>query len=166
MLGGRNLVNGKTTMKDEDSAGGQAGAPTEDQLWNQLGNAVTLVAKQDQIVWAIFGVFWAANAVLLVALFTTGGLPKWPVGLVVSIVGVVLSLVWLAIQHRAMAWLRFYETIVRELEQKHLHVPPVVAFTGHPEKVKGVRVRPIMLSCAIVSVLAWGHATWWFFVTR
>jgi hypothetical protein len=37
-----------------------------DQLWNQLANAVALVAKQDQIVWAIFGAFWAANAVLLV----------------------------------------------------------------------------------------------------
>jgi hypothetical protein len=63
------------------------GAPNPDGLWSQLGNAVALAAKQDQIVWAVFGVFWAANAVLLVALFTTGDLPKRSVGLVVSIVG-------------------------------------------------------------------------------
>ena len=44
-------------------------------LWSQLANAVALVGKQDQIVWAIFGIFWAANAVLVVALFTTGALP-------------------------------------------------------------------------------------------
>lgn len=40
--------------------------PSQDDLWNQLGNAVAFVVKQDQIAWAIFGVFWAADAVLLV----------------------------------------------------------------------------------------------------
>lgn len=103
---------------------------------------MTLVAKQDQIVWAAFGVFWAANAVLLVALFTSGDLPKQTVGLIVSVVGIALSLVWLAIEHQAVAWLKFYGTIVWELEQQYLHVPSPVAFTGHPERVKGMRVRP------------------------
>jgi hypothetical protein len=138
-------------------------APSPDQLWNQLGNAVALVAKQDQIVWTIFGVFWAANAVLLVALFTTGALPKRPVGLVVSIVGLALSLVWLAIQHRAVAWLKYYEVVVGELEEKHLHVPPSVALTGQRERVGGVRVRPLMLGCPLVSAVLWGWSVWWFF---
>jgi hypothetical protein len=142
--------------------GGRTQTPSTSDLWNQLGNAVMLVAKQDQIVWAAFGVFWAANAVLLVALFTSGDLPKQPVGLIVSIVGIALSLVWLAIEHRAVAWLKFYETIVRELEQQYLHVPSSVAFTGHPERVKGIRVRPLMLACPIVSVVLWSGAVWWF----
>lgn len=69
-----------------------------------MGNAVTLVAKQDHIVWTVFGAFWAANAVLLVALFQSGDLPKRPVGLIVSRVGFALSPVWLLIRHRAQAW--------------------------------------------------------------
>jgi uncharacterized membrane protein len=141
---------------------GHTEPPSRSDLWNQLGNAVTLVAKQDQIVWAVFGVFWAANAVLLVALFTSGDLPKRPVGLVVSIVGIALSLVWLTIEHRAVGWLKFYEAIVRELEQTHLHVPPAVAFTGHPETVGGMRVRPLMLACPLVSAVIWGWSVCWF----
>ena len=85
---------------------------TRDDQWKQLGNAVALAAKQDQIAWAIFGVFWAANAVLLVALFTTGALPQPSVGLVVSSVGVVLSLVWRAIERRAVEWLKHYERVL------------------------------------------------------
>ncbi|OFW00137.1 MAG: hypothetical protein A3G20_08125 [Acidobacteria bacterium RIFCSPLOWO2_12_FULL_59_11] len=142
--------------------GGDTQTPSKSDLWNQLGNAVTLVAKQDQIVWAVFGVFWAANAVLLVALFTSGDLPKRPVGFVVSIVGIALSLVWLACERRAVAWLRFYEAIVKGLEQNHLHVPPSVAFTGHPETVRGMRVRPLMLACPLVSAVLWGWSVWWF----
>ncbi len=140
--------------------------PSHEDLWNQLGNAVALIAKQDQIVWAIFGAFWAANAVLLVALFTSGDLPKRPVGLIVSITGLALSLVWLAIEHRAVAWLKYYEAIMRELEQNHLHVPSAVAFTGGPERVEGMRVRPLILSCPFASAVLWGWATWWFWIYR
>jgi hypothetical protein len=141
---------------------GPAQAPPTSDLWNQLENVVTLVAKQDQIVWAIFGVFWAANAVLLVALFTSGDLPKRPVGLIVSIVAIALSLVWLATEHRAIAWLKFYEAILKELEQSHLSVPLSVAFTGHPEKVEGMRVRPLMLACPVVSAVLWVCSALWF----
>ncbi len=132
-----------------------------DKLWSQLGNAVVLAAKQDQIVWTVFSVFWAANAVLLVALFTTGALPKRPVGLVVSIVGFAISLVWTAIQHRAIAWLKFYEAVMSELERIHLRPP--VALTGRREQVGGMPVRPIMLGCPFVSFIFWGLSVWWFF---
>lgn len=50
----------------------------------QLSNAVALASTTNQIVWTVFGIFWAANAVLLVALFTTGDLPHRTPGLVVS----------------------------------------------------------------------------------
>lgn len=147
----------------ENASAGQP-APCPDGLWSQLGNAVALAAKQDQIVWTIFGVFWAADAVLLVALFTTGDVPKRPVGLVVSIVGVAISGVWTAIQHRAIEWLKFYETVMKELEgKKYLHVPPSIAVTGRREQVKGVRVRGLMLACPLVSVVLWGWALYWFF---
>ena len=132
-----------------------------DALWSQLQNAVALAAKQDQIVWAIFGVFWAANAVLLVALFTTGDLPKRPVGLVVSIVGLAISLVWTAIQRRAIAWLKFYEGVMSEIEERHLQPP--VRLTGRREQVGGMPVRLLMLGCPFVSVILWGWSVWWFF---
>lgn len=147
----------------KDATKGDRTHVLRDDLWNQLGNVVALVAKQDQIVWAVFGVFWAANAVLLVALFTTGDLPKRPVGLVVSIFGLALSLLWLAIQHRAMAWLKFYEKVVRKLEETHLHLPSSVALTGHEEQVGGMRVRPLMLGCPLVSAVLWGWSVFWFF---
>lgn len=133
--------------------------PSESHLWSQLNNAVILVAKQDQIVWAVFGVFWAANAVLLGALFTNGDFPERLVGLIVSIAGFALSLIWLAIENRALAWLKYYEAIVKKLEQNYLHIPSCVAFTGHPETVRGIRVRPIMQICPLVCTVLWCVAT-------
>ena len=64
---------------------------SNNELWNQLGYAVTMASKEDQIVWAIFGVFWAANAVLVVGLFTTGKMPSEIVGVVISTIGFVVS---------------------------------------------------------------------------
>lgn len=145
----------------KDTAG-HTQPPSKSDLWNQLGNAVILVAKQDQIVWAVFGVFWAANAVLLVALITSGDLPKWPVGLIVSFVGIAFSLVWLPIERRALAWLEYYEAILTKLEKKYLHVPLCVAFTGYPETVGGMSVRPIMRACPYVSAVLWGCFALWF----
>jgi hypothetical protein len=130
-------------------------------LWNQLGHAVSMAAKEDQIVWAIFGVFWAANAVLLVALFTTGALPSPPVGIVVSASGAALSWVWFLIQRRAIGWLSYYERIIRELEEKLL-VPHAVALspglneaTFNETVGRGVRVRPLMTGSGFVVAVLW-----------
>jgi hypothetical protein len=51
---------------------------------------------------------------------------------------------------------------VKELDQKYLNVPLSVAITGHPEQVRGVRVRPLMLGCRLVSAVLWGGSVWWF----
>ena len=67
------------------------------EIWTQLTNAINLRASKDQVLWSIFGAFWGANAILLVALFTTGKPPVESVGAVVSIVGFSLSLIWLKI---------------------------------------------------------------------
>ncbi len=130
-------------------------------LWNQLGHAVSMAAKEDQIVWTIFGVFWAANAVLLVALFTTGALPSPPVGIVVSASGAALSSVWFLIQRRAIGWLGYYERIIRELEQK-LQVPDAVALSPGLNKTtfnetvgRGVRVRPLMTGSGFLVAVLW-----------
>jgi hypothetical protein len=136
--------------------------PERDELWEQLANAVAFAAKQDQIVWTIFGVFWAADAVLLVALFTDGKLPEHPVGIVVSVVGFAISLVWSAIQIRAFGWLKCYETVIKQIEVERLHVPALIAVTGSGKRVDGVPVRGLMITCPLVSAALWGWAIWWF----
>jgi hypothetical protein len=124
----------------------------------QLGHAVATAAKQDQIVWAIFGIFWTADAVLLVALFTSGHLPSREVAIVVAVVGFVLSSVWSIIQFRSIAAFQYYESIIARLESdEYLAIPADVALTRRLNKVnaRGFRVRYIMVGCPAVSIGAW-----------
>ena len=137
-------------------------------LWKQLANAIHLNAKQDQIVWTIFGVFWAANAVLLVSLFKPTGIPEKHVGVLFSVVGLALSLVWWLIEKRAIAHLRFYEDIVERLETR-LEVPAKYALSGrrNTELYKkhvgqGIRVRTVMMGSSICSMVLWAYFTLWF----
>ena len=133
----------------------------ETALWSQLNNAVTLVAKQDQIVWTVFGVFWAANAVLLVALFTTGNLPGRPAGIIVSGVGVALSAVWWLIQRRAIGYLDFYGNVMRRLEERLLDENHEIALSGglnssvFGQTVNGPRVRPLMRLVCLLFIIGW-----------
>jgi hypothetical protein len=140
------------------------------ELWNQLGHAVTMASKEDQIVWAIFGVFWAANAVLLVGLFTTGKMPSAKVGVVISTIGIVLSCVWFIIQQRAIRWLKYYEKIIYRIEEyEELKIPPDIALSPRvnektfiEEVGHGVRVRSIMVASGFFIAISW-IATWvWF----
>jgi hypothetical protein len=154
-------LKASTTLNDS--------ARVQDDLWNQLGNAVSMAAKEDQIVWTIFGIFWAANAVLLVALFTTGTIPNPFVGIVVSTVGTILSWVWFFVQRRAIGWLAYYERIIQKLEEKHLNIPREIALSGYlNEKTfnetvgQGVRVRPLMIGSGIVIAIQWMAALLWF----
>ena len=135
----------------------------------QLANAVQLASKQDQIAWTIFGVFWPANAILLIALFTTGGLPSPLVGVVVSVAGLVFSIVWAIIQHRAIAYLNFYEAIIHRIEEHHLGVPPEIAISGWLNKElfatklgRTWSVRPLLKSYGIASAILWLLTLIWF----
>ena len=135
----------------------------------QLANLVALLAKQDQISWTIYGLFWPANALLLVALFTTGDLPTQVVGIVVSVVGVVLSMVWTVIQFRAIAHLDYYEAIIDRIEEQYVHVPTDIAISGRlnadlfRSKVAGtLRVRPLIKASPIVAAVLWILSASWF----
>ena len=134
---------------------------SNDTFWNQLGNVVTMAAKEDQIIWAIFGVFWAANAVLLVALFTTGAIPEDNVVMIISFVGLVLSLIWSFIQRRAIKWLIYYEKIINRIEDE-LKIPDHISISAYKnsnlyEEIvgKGVRVRKLMIRSSVVSMCIW-----------
>ena len=144
--------------------------PSRDSdLWNQLGNAVSLASTTNQVVWTVFGIFWAANAVMLVALFTTGDLPARVPGLIVSSVGIALSFIWALIQCRAIRYLGLYEAIIERLENC-LKVPTPVSLSRKInvelfKKMVGSSwwsVRPIMIGCAVISLLLWTWSFYWF----
>ncbi len=144
-------------------------------LSQQLSNAVTMAAKQDQITWTIFGVFWAANAVLLVALFPDGNLPEANVGITVSIVGVFLSLVWFFIQVRSIAWMKYYDLIIQRLEGKDnlnissdIILAPIQEIVKKDTKIKkifecSIRVRWLLKGSALFVSIMWILSALYFF---
>ncbi|MBI3872072.1 MAG: hypothetical protein HY304_03225 [candidate division Zixibacteria bacterium] len=133
------------------------------ELQDQLGHAVTMAAKQDQIVWTVYGVFCAANAVLLVALFTTGKVPPPPVGMVVSAAGAALSWAWWIIQWRALCWLGYYETIIEQVEIL-LNLPAELCLSSginkvtRRDRIRGMRVRGLKVGSALVAAFLWTAA--------
>lgn len=146
----------------KSSTNSKALSENQKGLWNQLGNAVSMAAKEDQIIWTIFSVFWAANAVLMVGLFTTGMFPEPPVGIAISAAGAILSWLWFFIQRRAIGWLVYYEKIIQEIEQEHLAIPREIALTGYLNDRKyketigqGIRVRPLMIVSGVVTATLW-----------
>ncbi|HLO15514.1 MAG TPA: hypothetical protein VK206_11840 [Anaerolineales bacterium] len=147
----------------------EAPKASNNDLWNQLANVVTMAAKEDQIVWTIFGVFWAANAVLLVALFTTGEIPSVQVGFVISATGTLLSYVWFIIQRRAIRWLEYYEKIIFQIEKEYLMIPSGIALsprvndqTFMEEVGHGFRVRFLMVISGAIVAIGWIAALAWF----
>lgn len=87
-------------------------------LWNQLSNAASLRSSEDQVLWMISGIFWAADALLLVALFQTGKLPEANVPLlVVSAVGMVLSTTQYFLQGRTLGHIHRYDALITRLER-------------------------------------------------
>lgn len=142
----------------------QIGQPVNlnrDELWRQLGNVIHLRSAQDQVLWSIFGVFWAANAILLVALFPKGHLPTYPVGLIISLVGLFLAVVWHKIQNRALGHVKLYEDLIKKLEEE-LHILPENAVSPSINKAlyekylaKGTPARKLMPICSQVMMGLW-----------
>jgi len=131
------------------------------EKWNQLNNAVTYACKQDQTIWNIFGYFWGTNALLLIALFSDGKFPEedW-IGLIISVLGGSLSLMWGRIQKRSIQHLRRYEEIEFNMEES-LNLKPSECLNGKRNtqdlerfvgKV-GVGRSIIIGNCYVISVL-------------
>jgi hypothetical protein len=135
-------------------------------LWHQLENTVAFATKQDQIVWAIFGVFGAAQAVLLAALFQNGTAPKDFVGPIVATAGLAISFVWTRTQHRAIEWLNHYEKFMEKLQnelQLRNELQHRFKLPDPEMKVPGEPVRPLMVRCARISGVIWMAVAifWW-----
>jgi len=123
------------------------------EKWQQLENAIKLRSAQDQVLWSIFGVFWAANAILLVALFPEGHCPTHYVGLIISLVGLFLAIVWYKIQNRALGHIYKYEGLMKELEEL-LEIPALYRVSGGITQ-KGIRARKLMPICSQVMMILW-----------
>jgi len=149
----------------------------DDWRWLQLSNAVASRSNMDQILWTVFGHFWGANAILLVALFQNGGLPKPLVGILVALIGTALSVAWKIIQRRALGHLKFYEDVVKKLEED-LKIPATDTLSGwlnaelyktHVESSTRWKAREVMNLCSASAVWIWAIGTcsfvFWGFVS-
>lgn len=142
--------------------------PDRRELWAQLGNAIELRSAQDQVVWAIFGIFWAANALLLVALFNNGSTPHDPLaGRVVGAVGIALSVVWFLIQRRALGHLVRHEKLMAKIEVA-LGISPDFAVSADVNRAAfkeyvrpGPRARHVMPACSVLGALGWTALLIW-----
>jgi hypothetical protein len=65
----------------------------------------------------IFGTFWAANVLLLIALFPEGHGPNIIVGIIISFFGIGLAYIWDAIQNRALGHITKYEALMERIEK-------------------------------------------------
>lgn len=129
-------------------------------LWDQLNNAITLSAKQDQIIWTIFGIFWAANAVLLVGLVSPKDFPNATVGMLISLVGAFISIAWSIIQFCANEYLDLYDNVIEKLERELLNPEEqnqyALSARLNSFKVGGVkRVRDFMFRCSTIPCILW-----------
>jgi len=106
--------------------------------------------------WLIFSIFWAATALLLVALFQSTDSHfvaiKW---IVIPMAGLILSITWSLIQYRVLGWVEFYEKIVNYSEDELNPLPKYRIGETNPNKVKGFSIRWIMRGIPILGVAAW-----------
>lgn len=124
---------------------------------------------EDQVMWAAFSAFCGTNAVLLVALFVTGDIPKPVPGLVISLAGLLVSIVWCRVQMRCLAIIGRCETLCGRVEgPDYLNLPPNLCLF-RPVDAEGkalppvrLRGRDVMHWFVIIAALAWGLALLWF----
>jgi hypothetical protein len=90
-------------------------------LDDQLTRAWNARWSQDQVLWRIFGAFWPTNAILLAALFRSGGnLAPRRYAIITCAVGVFVAAAWFLIQRRAFVHITRLERIAENLERELL----------------------------------------------
>ncbi len=162
-----------TVNKSEKTESLEQRELNENELWTQLKNAINLRSAEDHVLWNIFGIFAAANAILFVALFQTGDFPANSfVGVIISIAGLSFSVVWFLIQRRALGHIKRYEALMERVENK-LRFKPDYAVSGKINEDdynkyvgKSPRVRTVMQIFSVLAGLGWlALASWFIFLT-
>ena len=128
---------------------------SRDDLWKQLQNALSARSTQDQVTWSIFGIFWASNAVLLVAIFTSQ--EKFALS-IVSTIGIFTSCVWYSLVHRALGHIREYERVMSDIEDILLKGHQnfrLTLETNSKTRISGKQARAVMRWAIGVFLMIW-----------
>jgi hypothetical protein len=135
-----------------------------DELLILLQNSSTLRTGQDQVVWSIFGAFWATNALLLISLFSVG--EKWDeniVGILISIIGISISYIWTSIQLRSINRIQMHEDAMQYIENelklpievRSYSVPPLVSIIPLFSIRIKTKARDTMRFCCPIVLSIW-----------
>lgn len=138
------------------------------ELITLLQNFSNLRTAQDQVLWSIFGSLWGTNALLLISFFSAGD--KWSisqVGIVVSIIGLLISFIWDIIQTKTIARRDMYEDSIQYIEKKLCIDKELFAFSKVPKSSRVFKFRAKhLLKCYCISILfGWGLALIFFIWT-
>lgn len=131
------------------------------ELFQLLQNHSQLRTGQDQVLWSIFGAFWATQGLLLVSIFSASNYQD-KVGLVISCIGIIVSIVWVLIQYRALKRMEKYENALKEIEQRLGFTENLNAFySTKPDS--WIKARNVMRFSALLALLLWAVALSIFF---
>ncbi len=128
-----------------------------DELWKQLENAISLRSSENSALWQAFSLFLATNGVLLIALFTAGKLPMRDVALIVSGVGIVISILWTLVQRRPLAHIKAYEGLRDTIENKLFEgYDTTYSIKNAVDAVHSwLSARQIMSATTIITLIVW-----------
>ncbi len=134
---------------------------SKDAMWRQLQNAIQMAIAANQSLWNISSIFWAANALLIVALLPKGK-PEPEADFYISLVGVFTSVVWVIGESRAVGHLRRYEKLVERLEGLLMGSQPEYATSAEINKLdyckylgKGPKQRGAFVYFRIGAIVFW-----------
>lgn len=88
-----------------------------EELFSQLQNTISLRIEEHQTFLNFFFYSIATNALLFIALFEDGDIPKHPiVGVVISSLGIIATVVLTLLQSRVLLHMRAHEKFIKKLE--------------------------------------------------
>ena len=110
----------------------------------KLARIIDMHKNESQLHWTRNSYFTVTTSVLLLALSQFKG---EALATIISLVGVVFSIAWLAIQYRSNAYIDYYKTKIRELDPSSDVVFPL--------KLRGFQMRHVAFVFPIVFLLMW-----------
>jgi hypothetical protein len=128
------------------------------ELLSLLQNFSNLRSSQDQVLWSIFGAFWGTNALLLISIFSVDS--SWTiaqVGTVISIIGLIISFIWIIIQTRTLDRIQMYENSIMYIERKLKLAKELFAFSKVPKPSINFKVKAryvMRLNCYLL-IISW-----------
>ncbi len=129
----------------------------KDQILSLLCSYGSQRVGQDQVVWNMFGAFWATNALLLVSVFSADEVwDKKYVWLVVSLIGFMVSVAWFLVQDRMLNRIARYEISIKFIEKTLVFPKPLRTYSNSPlRSLIDVRARNVMRLVVFLIGVTW-----------